>query len=166
MKQEPSTGVLDTPLLAALLVVLATLAWQPAKAHHEVDERHAYVRLNLMPWSHHNNIQDTDVTNEKHNGIGLSLTMPTDPDQLLSMTYGLMHYTNSYGDNGLLVSVATETTRSWAGIHYGVGIGLAPAYEESDHEPVIGWVSFRYGWVTVLTAPSVVTAVMFSIPLN
>ena len=115
------------------------------------------LKLNFLPTSYHHD-RDGGFTNEHHRGVGISVTLPN------RTTYGLMHFRNSYGDDGFLYSVSTELG-CWT-ICPGLGLGYAPAYSKSDHVPVIGWLSLRYKWVTMLTAPGEVTTLLFSVPLN
>lgn len=115
------------------------------------------LRLNLLPWSYHHG--STSATNERHKGIGLSLTLPND------VTYGVMHYENSFDDRGWMVSMSTEFSPYW-GLHPGLGVGYAPEYEKSGHSVAIGWLSLRYKWFTLLTAPTEVSTIMLSIPFD
>lgn len=112
--------------------------------------------LNLLPVSKHHG--DTDTTNERHSGVGFSVTLPN------NATYGAMHYTNSYGDDGWMVS--TSVKQRDCNLCFGLGVGYAPAYKETDNSTILGWASVSYGWVTILTVPTEVTALVLSIPLN
>ena len=116
------------------------------------------LKLNLLPWSYHHG--SNSATNERHRGVGLSLTLPND------ITYGVMHYKNSYGDNGWNYSVSTEFDPYFWGIKPGLGVAYAPAYEKSGHQVVIGWLSLRYKWISLLTAPGEVSTIMLSIPIK
>ncbi len=137
-------------ILIILCVVMAFAIWTG-----DCRADHAEIHLNYLPWSEHHG--DSDATNEDHNGVGLSVSWD-------NMTVGYMWYTNSYGDDGPLVHVTAFQKK--CELCLGLGTGWAPAYSESDHSPIIGWVAIKYGFVTVLTAPTEVTAAVFSIPLH
>lgn len=115
-------------------------------------------KLNLLPKSWHQG--QTNATNERHKGVGLSVTLPN------GITYGAMHYKNSFGDNGWMVSAAKEYEPLFGLIYPGIGMGYAPSYAKSGHEVGLVWVQLRYKWVTMMSAPGEVTAFVFSIPLN
>ena len=132
-------------------VSLAALAWLG-----ECKAEEFKYHLNLLPVSEHHG--DTDTTNERHNGVGFSVTLPN------NATYGAMHFTNSYGDEGWMVS--TSVKQRDCNLCFGLGVGYAPAYEETDNSTIIGWASVSYGWVSLLTVPTEVTALVLSIPLN
>jgi len=114
-------------------------------------------RLNFVPFSRHHG--ETNTTNEKHHGIGISLTLSS------RTTYGAMHFINSYGVPGWLVTASKEYVRGCL-FCPGLGIGYSPTYKKVDKSPVIGWLSLRYKWVTLLTAPKEVTALMLSVPFK
>ena len=114
-------------------------------------------KLNLLPVSYHND-RSADY-NERHRGVGLSVTTPD------HYTFGVMHYTNSQSRDGLLVSASMEFHRNCS-LCVGAGLGLAPAYAKDDLSPAVGWISFRYKWVSILSLPSVVTALVVSMPIN
>lgn len=115
-------------------------------------------KLNLLPKSWHHG--STNATNERHEGVGLSVTMPN------GYTYAAMHFKNSYGDNGWMIGASKEFKPLFGVIYPGFGVGYAPSYAESGHSTAIAWLAFRYRWVTMMTAPGEVTTFVFSIPLN
>lgn len=116
------------------------------------------LHLNHLPVSHHHG--QTNTINEEHNGWGISVT-----DSVDHVTYGYMYFTNSYGNNGPMIYLATK--QQDCTVCFGFGGGYAPAYKESGHYPIIGWVSMSITeYVTIITAPTEVTAVVFSVPLN
>jgi hypothetical protein len=77
-----------------------------------------------------------------------------------------MHFKNSYGDYGFVVSVSKELKTCFLDVCPGAGVGFAPSYRRSGNVPIIGWLSFRYKWVTVMTLPTEVTTVMVSVPFR
>lgn len=138
------------------LTVMLILVMVQSPVQAEDDYEFKY-RLNLLPWSTHHG--DNDATNETHNGIGVSVTLPN------NATYGIMHFENSYGDEGFMFSLSAELEEDCT-VCFGVGIGFAPAYSESDNSPVLGWGSVRYKYVQLLVVPTEVTAVLFTIPME
>jgi len=116
-------------------------------------------KLNLLPKSWHHG--STNATNERHNGVGLSVTTPWN-----GITYGAMHYKNSFGHNGYMVAISKEFKPFFGLLYPGIGAGYAPAYTKSGHKPGIAWIAIRYKWVTMMSAPGEVTTFVFSVPLN
>ena len=113
--------------------------------------------ITAMPVSWHH--ADRDGTNERHNGIGINARF----DNRVSL--GAMWYKNSYNDTGPLYSVSYEFLDDCT-LCPGIGGGYAPEYDKSDNSTVLGWVSLRYGWVTVLTVPTQVTTMILAFPIN
>ncbi len=116
------------------------------------------LKLTFLPWSIHHG--SNGATNERHQGVGLAIRTAN------RRTFGIMHYRNSYGDEGWSVTASQEARKCLWSICPGFGGGYAPAYKKSGHLPYLGWISFRYKWVTLMTAPGAVTTFVLSIPLN
>lgn len=113
----------------------------------------------FMPVSLHHTGDDDDHTNERHNGVGISATFSN------RITLGGMWYKNSYSDSGPLYYSSYEFMDDCT-ICPGMGAGYAPEYEKEDKSTVLGWVSLRYGLVTVLTVPTQVTTMIITFPIN
>lgn len=140
------------------LLLICTVAGLAIMSFNSEAEELKY-KLNLLPKSWHHG--STNATNERHKGVGLSVTTPWN-----GITYGAMHYTNSFGDDGFMVSISKEYKPVFGLFYPGIGAGYAPSYKESGHKPGIAWVQLRYKWVTMMSAPGEVTTFVFSIPLD
>ena len=140
-------------LLIIFIIVSSVLLMAQCEASGDIS-----YKLNLLPKSWHHG--STNATNERHKGVGLSMTLPN------GFTYGAMHYTNSFGDDGWMASISREYKPIFGVFYPGIGAGYAPAYTESGHKPAIAWVMLRYRWITMMSAPGEVTTFMFSIPLE
>lgn len=117
--------------------------------------------LNLLPASYHHGKRGGQF-NERHHGVGFSISNTNTRD-----TYGLMYYENSHGVDGFSLSYAHEFKKCYFQLCPGVGASWAPAYVFTGAvTPVLAWVQVRYKFITVISLPSVVTAVIISIPLN
>lgn len=138
-----------------LLIILIIIGLAFLSFNGEASEK-LNLKLNFLPWSVHHG--STNATNERHKGIGLSIT----PNRF---TYGIMYYENSFDDRGWMVSTSYQF-RKVCTVCIGVGAGYAPTYAESGHNVYLGWLSIRHKWVTLLTAPGEVTALMLSIPID
>jgi len=144
-------------IVLLFILIAVTLIIMPSSS--EAAEELKY-HLNFLPKSWHHG--STHATNERHKGVGLSVTTPWN-----GITYGLWHYKNSYSDNGWMVTVGKEKLEPLFGLIYpGIGVGYAPAYEKSDHDTGIAWISLRYRWVTLMSAPGNVTTFVWSVPIN
>ncbi len=116
---------------------------------------HIEYEIGFLPKSKHHG--ETDTTNESHNGITFEAHMPNGD------VWGLIHYKNSYGDVGPGFYYAREYPECWNEFCIGAMIGLAPAYTESGHSPVIGGITIRWDWITIITVPTEVTTIKYTI---
>lgn len=116
--------------------------------------------LNVLIRSHHFNPEETGVTNEQHNGVGISATLPN------GATYGFMRYKNSYGDMSNLMSISGEIPECPAGFCFGAGVGFVTGYGEHLAAPFLGWGSIRKDWFVVTVIPTELVAIGLSIPLE
>jgi hypothetical protein len=143
------------------LMIFAAVLFVVSGVLNECSAKDLYLGLNLMPFSRHHGEYRNTTTNEKHNGVGLSVTT----DERVS--FGLMHYTNSYGRKGWSLSVTKEFESLCVfQVCPGIGGAFASAYLADGQSPILGWLQVRYKFITVITLPSVVTAVIFTVPLN
>ena len=129
----------------------------------EVSEPAEYrFSLNLLPWSYHHGKRGGQF-NERHKGVGFSIT-----NLNTRVTYGLMHYKNSQRVDGFSLSWGKEfKSLCVLQICPGIGAAWAPAYVFSGAAtPFLGYLTFRYKFITIITLPGVVTTGTISIPLN
>lgn len=116
--------------------------------------------MNVLIRSHHFDKEEQEVTNEKHNGLGISATLPN------GATYGFMRYKNSYGEMSNLISISGELPDCFHGVCFGAGVGVATGYSNHLKSPILGWGSVRKDWFVVNIIPTQLIAIGLSIPLE
>ena len=109
---------------------------------------------------------DSDATNEVHNGLGLTLTLPESDSITSKATFGITSYTNSHDKQSIMISVSKEFWNIADEVHIGLGAGIASGYQDHLSVPAAAWVSARYKWVVVTHVPLAVTTLGFHIPFN
>lgn len=107
-----------------------------------------------------------DADNERHNGIGLTLTLPESDSMFGGATFGAMTYTNSHNEDSILVSVSKEFWDIADTVHIGIGAGVASGYEEEMNIPVAAWATIRYKWFVITHVPLTVTTIGLHIPIT
>lgn len=144
---------------AVLYPATASAEWKfgPQKVYKDPAVDDFVYRINYLGFSEHHG--STNTTNETHNGLGISVTLPN------NMTFGYMNYTNSYDKNSNMLSLSTEFLHN-GNLHIGIGGGYVTGYEDEQEYPLLGWGSVRYKWLLITAVPGEVTAVGLTIPLE
>ena len=137
-----------------LLLVVSLWAW----LHSPAMAKEGDISITYMPFSYHH-IDDPDVDNETHHGVGINYNLPDD------FTIGVMTYKNSYSKRSVMFHVAREFAHSgdW---HFGAGAGMVNGYDEHLMIPMLAWGSVRYKWLQINHVPLQVTTVSINIPIN